>query len=204
MSKKVIIILVALAFIGGPMMVNLALAAANPHVAEAIEHANEAVMHGKEGHAKEVVKHAQGALKHAQAAQKDMKNPHLDEGVKHLKEAIEHGKAGHADVATSLVFLGRLLCARESGAEALRVFEEAIAAFEGALGPRHWRLANARSHYGECLTSARKYAEAESQLRAALEVLEPDEDRFEEALSRTREGLARLEALRAGPEVAEK
>jgi serine/threonine-protein kinase len=119
-----------------------------------------------------------------------------------FREALEIRRKAlgnkHADVATTLVFLSRLLCASESRLEALSLFEEAIAVFEGALGPAHWRLANARSHYGECLTSAGQYAEAESQLRAALAVFEPEEERFQEYLSATREAVDRLEALRGG------
>ena len=79
---------------------SIALAGANPHVAEAIAHAEGAADHGGQGHADALVEHAQEALTHAQAAQKDMKNPHLDEGVHELMEAVEHGKEGHADVAT--------------------------------------------------------------------------------------------------------
>jgi len=79
---------------------SLALAKANPHVAEAIAHAEGAVDHGGQGHADALVEHAQEALTHAQAAQKEMKNPHLDEGVHELMEAIEHGKKGHAEKAT--------------------------------------------------------------------------------------------------------
>lgn len=79
---------------------SMALAGANPHVAEAIAHAEGAADHGGQGHADALVEHAQEALTHAQAAQKDVKNPHLDEGVHELMEAVEHGKEGHADVAT--------------------------------------------------------------------------------------------------------
>ncbi|WNM61808.1 small metal-binding protein SmbP [Candidatus Nitrospira neomarina] len=79
---------------------SVALAGANPHVAEAIAHAEGAADHGGQGHADALVEHAQEALTHAQAAQKDVKNPHLDEGVHELMEAVEHGKAGHADVGT--------------------------------------------------------------------------------------------------------
>ena len=79
---------------------SVALASANPHVAEAIAHAEGAADHGGQGHADALVEHAQEALTHAQAAQKDVKNPHLDEGVHELMEAVEHGKAGHAEVGT--------------------------------------------------------------------------------------------------------
>jgi hypothetical protein len=82
---------------------SIALAGANPHVAEAITHAEGAAEHGAKGHADKLVEHAQEALTHAQAAQKDVKNPHLDEGVHELMEAVEHGKAGHADVGTKHV-----------------------------------------------------------------------------------------------------
>lgn len=79
---------------------SLAMAGANPHVAEAIAHAEGAVDHGGQGHPDALVEHAQEALTHAQAAQKEVKNPHLDEGVHELMEAIEHGQKGHADVGT--------------------------------------------------------------------------------------------------------
>ena len=79
---------------------SMALAEANPHVAEAIAHAEGAADHGGQGHPDALVEHAQEALTHAQAAQKEVKNPHLDEGVHELMEAVEHGKQGHAEKGT--------------------------------------------------------------------------------------------------------
>jgi hypothetical protein len=70
----------------------------------------------------------------------------------------------HADFGTSLLTLGSIRQAIHPGQEAEDLLRRGLAILTKALPPGHWRVAEAESRLGDCLSARRKPVEAEPLL----------------------------------------
>ncbi|MHC4416668.1 MAG: serine/threonine-protein kinase [Planctomycetota bacterium] len=78
----------------------------------------------------------------------------------------------HPDLARSLIATGRLLLRMEEPAAAEPRLRKCLELRRRALGPGHWRTAEAQCRLGECLGAVGRYKEAEAHLVAGHEGLQ--------------------------------
>jgi hypothetical protein len=78
------------------------------------------------------------------------------------------------------------------------VLESAEAMSRARLGADHWRTAEAQLGLGECLTALRRYARADTVLRAAQATLSTQRRQQPQTAAKTDSALARL--WRVAPE----
>ena len=79
----------------------------------------------------------------------------------------------HPLVALFALNLARAQLLRDEAASAEPELRKAVAIRERAFAPGHWRIAEAKSLLGECLTALGRYAEAETVLLDAHRTLKP-------------------------------
>jgi serine/threonine protein kinase/Flp pilus assembly protein TadD len=122
-----------------------------------------------------------------------------------LREAVAGFEAkGHpwrSFVKGNLAFL---LARKGSGREAEAMFAEALPAALKDFGEANQDVAKLRCKYGICLIGLAKYAEAETQLRAALPVLDGSLGRKDEWTQRTLREIVRLYEAWGKPAEAQK
>jgi tetratricopeptide (TPR) repeat protein len=103
-----------------------------------------------------------------------LKKGRYDQAETLVREAVQGRRklrSARPDLASSLALLGRLLLETHRAKEAEQPLREALAIHREALAPGRWQTANTESLLGECLTSQKRYSEAEPLLLSAAEVL---------------------------------
>jgi serine/threonine protein kinase/Tfp pilus assembly protein PilF len=117
-----------------------------------------------------------------------------DEAESLLQEAltIYRGTYGetHSYVASTLLVLAAVLDDKGDSEAAAKEFSRVISMYVDARGPDDLLVANARGHYGVCLTHLQRYEEAERELLSAHKAFSAGVDR-----SRTQIAASRLAEL---------